>query len=175
MRLVTAALLAAGGMIFTGCCTPEQARQSVNWRVLLAMGGALGVGAALSTTGAAVSVAQLLVDGFASFGPLAILAAVYFAAMLLTSLIGPIGTVALIFPVAKAAAVSQGLNFEPFAITLMMTAAASFATPTAYQTNLMVYGVGGYRFTDFVRVGLPLNLLVMAVTLTIAPIVWPLQ
>lgn len=174
MRLVTAALLAAGGMILTGCVNGEQARQSVNWRVLLAMGGALGVGAALDTTGAAVAVAQLLVETFSGYGNVAILAAVYLTAMLLTSLIGPIGTVALIFPVAKAAALSAGLNFEPFAIALMMTAAASFATPTAYQTNLMVYGIGGYRFTDFVRVGLPLNLLVMAVTLVIAPWVWPL-
>lgn len=174
MRLVTAALLAAGGMIITGCCTPDQARRAVNWRVLLAMGGALGVGAALESTSAAVSVANLMVESFSPLGPIAILAAVYLAAMMLTSLIGPIGTVALMFPVAKAAAMSAGLNFEPFAITLMMTAAASFATPTAYQTNLMVYGVGGYRFSDFIRVGLPLNLLVMAVTLTIAPVVWPL-
>ncbi|MEM7625928.1 MAG: SLC13 family permease [Planctomycetota bacterium] len=174
MRLVAAALLAAGGMIVTGCVTGEQARQSVNWRVLLAMGGALGVGAALDTTGAAVSVAQLLVDVFSGAGPVAILAAVYLAAMLLTSLIGPIGTVALIFPVARAAALAADLNFEPFAIALMMTAAASFATPTAYQTNLMVYGIGGYRFSDYLRVGLPLNLLVMAVTLVIAPWVWPL-
>ncbi|MEM1108652.1 MAG: SLC13 family permease [Planctomycetota bacterium] len=174
MRLVTAALLAGGAMVITGCCTPEQARQAVNWRVLLAMGGALGIGAALESTGAAVSVANLMVESFSAWGPIAILAAVYLAAMGLTSLIGPIGTVALMFPVARAAALSAGLNFEPFAITLMMTAAASFATPTAYQTNLMVYGVGGYRFVDFVRIGLPLNLLVMGVTLTIAPVVWPL-
>lgn len=173
MKLVTAALLAGGGMILTGCCTPEQARQSVNWRVLLMMGGALGIGAALESTRAAVSVAEMLVQGFAPLGPVAILAAIYLAAMGVTSLIGPIGTVAMMFPVAKAAALSAGLNFEPFALTLMMTAAASFATPT-YQTNLMVYGIGGYRFADYVRIGLPLNLLVMGVTLTIAPIVWPL-
>ncbi|MEM8739412.1 MAG: SLC13 family permease [Planctomycetota bacterium] len=172
MRLVTAALLAAGGMVLGGCCTADQARQAVNWRVLLAMGGALGVGAGLESTGAAVSVATLLVEGVASAGPWMVLAAVYVAAMGLTSLIGPIGTVALVFPVAKAAAGSLGLNFEPFAVALMMTAAASFATPTAYQTNLMVYGVGGYRFMDFVKVGLPLNLLVMGVTLTVAPWVW---
>ncbi len=172
MRLVTAALLAAGGMIVTGCCTPDQARQSVNWRVLLMMGGALGVGAALESTHAAVSVAQLLVQAFTPLGPVAILGAIYLAAMLITSLVGPIGTVAMMFPVAKAAALAAGLNFEPFAIALMMTAAASFATPT-YQTNLMVYGVGGYRFNDYLRIGLPLNFLVMAVTLTIAPIVWP--
>ncbi|MEM9883087.1 MAG: SLC13 family permease [Planctomycetota bacterium] len=174
MRLVTAALLAAGGMVFTGCCTPEQARRAVNWRVLLAMGGALGLGSALDSTGAAVAVAERLVDVSMGFGPWAVLAAVYVVAMALTSMIGPIGTVALMFPVARAAALAAGLNFEPFAISLMMTAAASFATPTAYQTNLMVYGAGGYRFTDFVRVGLPLNLLVMAITLGLAPAVWPL-
>ncbi|MEO1237957.1 MAG: SLC13 family permease, partial [Planctomycetota bacterium] len=172
MRLVTAAMLAAGGMVIGGCCTPEQARGAVRWRVLLAMGGALGVGTALESTGAAVGVATAMVDAFAPAGPTAILAAVYLVAMGLTSLIGPIGTVAMVFPVAKAAAVAQGLNFEPFAVALMMTAAASFATPTAYQTNLMVYGVGGYRFADFVRVGLPLNLLVMGVTLAVAPRVW---
>jgi di/tricarboxylate transporter len=173
MRLVTAALLAAGGMLLTGCLRPDEARQSVNWRVLIAMGSALGVGSALESTGAATQLASALVDAFAAAGPTAILAAVYLAAMVLTSLIGPIGTVALVFPVAQAAALAQGLNFEPFAIALMMTAAASFATPTAYQTNLMVYSLGGYRFADFLRIGLPLNLLVMAVTLLIAPRVWP--
>ena len=173
MRLVTAALLAAGGMILAGCLNTEQARQSVQWRVLLAMGGALGVGSALDSTGAAVALASGLIDALDAWGPRAILAAVYAAAMALTTMIGPIGTVALMFPVAKAAAMSQGLNFEPFAVSLMMTAAASFATPTAYQTNLMVYGIGGYRFADFARIGLPLNLLVMAITLIIAPWVWP--
>ena len=93
--------------------------------------------------------------------------------MALTSLIGPIGTVGLIFPVAKAAAMTQDLSFMPFAMALMTTSAASFATPTAYQTNLMVYSAGGYKFTDYVRVGLPLNLIVMTVTVALAPWLWP--
>lgn len=170
--LVVAALLAAGGMVATCCVSPEQARQAVNWRVLLALSGALGVGAALDTTGAAAAIAQWGVDVSLPWGPRATLAAVFVVAMGLTTAIGPIGTVAVMFPVAKAAALAGGLSFAPFAVTLMMTAAASFASPT-YATNLMVYGAGGYRVSDFVRVGLPLNLIVMAVTLAVAPWAFP--
>jgi len=170
--LVVAALFAAGGMVATRCVTPEQARRAVNWRVLLALGGALGVGAALDTTGAAAVVAQWGVDVSLPWGPRATLAAVFVVAMALTTAIGPIGTVAVMFPVAKAAALAGGLSFAPFAVTLMMTAAASFASPT-YATNLMVYGAGGYRVSDFVKVGLPLNLIVMAVTLMVAPWAFP--
>ena len=170
--LVVAALFAAGGMVATGCLTPEQARRAVNWRVLLALGGALGVGAALDTTGAAAAIAQWGVDASLPWGPRATLAAVFVVAMALTTAIGPIGTVAVMFPVAKAAALAGGLSFAPFAVTLMMTAAASFASPT-YATNLMVYGAGGYRVSDFVKVGLPLNLIVMVVTLALAPWAFP--
>ena len=173
MRLVNAALLAAGLMVLTGCCSTGEARQSINWRVLLTMGAALGVGASLESTGAARGVAEGIIQVFQKLGPYGILMAIYLIGMSLTSLIGPIGTVGLLFPVAKAAALTQGLSFMPFAIALMTTSAASFATPTAYQTNLMVYSSGGYRFGDYVRVGLPLNLIVMAVTVTLAPRLWP--
>jgi len=173
MRLVNAALLAAGLMVLTGCCSTGEARQSINWRVLLTMGAALGVGASLESTGAARGVAEGIIQVFQKLGPYGILMAIYLIGMSLTSLIGPIGTVGLLFPVAKAAALTQGLSFMPFAIALMTTSAASFATPTAYQTNLMVYSAGGYRFGDYVRVGLPLNLIVMAVTVTLAPRLWP--
>ncbi len=173
MRLVNAALLAGGLMVVTGCCSSGEARQSINWRVLLTMGAALGVGATLESTHAAQSVAESIVQVFQGFGPRAVLLALYLIGMALTSLIGPIGTVGLLFPVAKAAAMTQGLSFMPFAMMLMTTSAASFATPTAYQTNLMVYSAGGYKFTDYVRVGLPLNLIVMAVTVALAPWFWP--
>ncbi len=173
MRLVNAALLTAGLMVLAGCCSTGEARQSINWRVLLTMGAALGVGVSLESTGAARNVAQAIIQASQSFGPRGILIAIYIIGMALTSLIGPIGTVGLLFPIAKAAALSQDISFMPFAMALMTTSAASFATPTAYQTNLMVYSAGGYRFTDYVRVGLPLNLIVMAVTVTLAPWLWP--
>jgi di/tricarboxylate transporter len=173
MRLLNAALLAGGLMVLTGCCSTGEARQSINWRVLLTMGAALGVGTSLESTGAATSVAEGIIQLAQGLGPRGILIAIYLVGMALTSLIGPIGTVGLLFPVAKAAAITQDYSFMPFAMALMTTSAASFATPTAYQTNLMVYSAGGYKFTDYVRVGLPLNLIVMAVTITLAPWFWP--
>jgi len=173
VELVTAALIGAGVMIASGCCTAHEARASINWRVLLMMGAAIGLGQAIATTGTADALALPLVDALADFGPLAILAAVYLVAMALTTVIGPVPTAGLLFPVIAAIAGSRGYDLTPFAITLMMTAAASFASPSAYQTNLMVYSVGGYRPVDYLRVGLPLNFLVMGVTLAIVPNVWP--
>jgi len=173
LELLVAALIASGLMVVTGCCTPGEARQSINWRVILTMGAAIGVGKSLETTGAAQGVAVGMVDLCEPFGPRGILLGIYLIGMALTSLIGPIATVGLLFPVALAAAEAQGVSFMPFAMAMMTTSAASFATPTAYQTNLMVYSPGGYKFTDYVRVGLPLNCVVMTVTVIIAPIIWP--
>lgn len=175
MELVTAALLGAGVMVVAGCCTPYEARQSINWRVLIMMGAAIGFGHAMYTTGVAASAATRLIDLMPAGEPIYSLAAVYVVAMVLTSIIGPVPTAGLLFPVLVAIAGPAGLdcNFTPFAVTLMMTAAASFASPSAYQTNLMVANAGGYKPIDFVRIGLPLNILVMITTLLIAPKVWP--
>lgn len=175
MELVTAALLGAGVMVVSGCCTPYEARQSINWRVLIMMGAAIGFGQAIYTTGVAVQAANTLIEILPPDNPIYILAAVYAIAMALTSVIGPVPTAGLLFPVLVAVAGVDGLDcdFTPFVVTLMMTAAASFASPSAYQTNLMVANAGGYKPIDFLRVGLPLNLLVMIVTLSIAPRVWP--
>ena len=175
MDLAAAALLGAGVMVMAGCCTPYEARQSINWRVLIMMGAAIGFGQAMLTTGVAAQAASSLIDLLPPGEPIYALAVLYLFAMVLTSVIGPVPTAGLMFPVLVAIAGPDGFscNFTPFAVTLMMTAAASFASPSAYQTNLMVANAGGYRPADFLRVGLPLNLLVMIVTLLIAPNVWP--
>lgn len=175
MDLVTAALLGAGVMVLTGCCTAFEARSSINWRVLIMMGAAIGFGHAMYTTGVATEAATQLIAMIPEGRPIFVLAAVYLIAMVLTSIIGPVPTAGLLFPVLVAIAGPDGLdcNFTPFAVTLMMTAAASFASPSAYQTNLMVANAGGYKPVDFLRVGLPLNVLVMITTLLIAPKVWP--
>ncbi|MEO0477169.1 MAG: SLC13 family permease, partial [Planctomycetota bacterium] len=175
MELVTAALLGAGVMVIAGCCTPYEARQSVNYRVLLMMGSAIGFGQAMYTTGVAGEAANSILSLVPPGDPIYTLAAVYVIAMVLTSIIGPVPTAGLLFPVLVAIAGPSGLNcnFTPFAVTLMMTAAASFASPSAYQTNLMVANAGGYKAVDFLRMGLPLNILVMITTLLIAPNVWP--
>ena len=175
MPLVTAALLGAGVMVVAGCCSPYEARQSINWRILLMMGSAIGFGQAMTTTGVATQAASTLLALVPPDQPIYSLAVIYLVAMVLTSIIGPVPTAGLLFPVLVAITGPSQLNcnFTPFAVTLMMTAAASFASPSAYQTNLMVANAGGYKPTDFLRVGLPLNLLVMIVTLLIAPRVWP--
>ncbi|MEM9021801.1 MAG: SLC13 family permease [Planctomycetota bacterium] len=175
MELVTAALLGGGIMVAAGCCSPYEARQSINWRVLLMMGAAIGFGEAMYTTGVAAEAANALIGLMPAGQPIYTLAAIYAVAMVLTSIIGPVPTAGLLFPVLVAIAGPSGLNcnFTPFAVTLMMTAAASFASPSAYQTNLMVANAGGYKPVDFLRVGLPLNILVMITTLLIAPKVWP--
>ena len=177
--LLHAALGAAGLMVLTRCCTANDARGSINWRILLAMGAALGIGHTLDTTGAAGEMANALLGICEPLGARGLLAGVYLIAMGFNSMIGPVGSAAIVFPVAKAAALdgygaAGPLEFMPFAITIMVAASASFATPISYQTNLMVYGAGGYRFSDYVRVGLPLNLLVMAVTVVLAPMKWPM-
>lgn len=175
MELVTAALLGAGVMVASGCCTAFEARQSINWRVLIMMGAAIGFGHAMYTTGVAAEAATRLLDLMPPGRPIYSLATVYIVAMVLTSIIGPVPTAGLLLPVLIAIAGPGGLDcdFTPFAVTLMMTAAASFASPSAYQTNLMVANAGGYKAVDFLRVGLPLNILVMVTTLLIAPKVWP--
>lgn len=173
-QLIVVALVAGGLMIVTRCCSPSEARASINWRVLLLIGAALGVGRVLERTGAAEHLADQLVTLMTPIGPVAILAAIYLIAMILSSLIGPVGAVTLLFPIAVNVVNAEGYNFMPFAMTLMMTAATSFATPMGYQTNMMVYGPGGYKFSDFVKIGLPLNFCTMAVTLMLAPMIWPM-
>ena len=173
MELLNAALLVAGLMVVTGCCSSTEARNSVNLRVLFAIGAALAVGMNLESTGAAGWVGQVLVGALqTSMGPWGVLAAVYVFATVFNTVIGAAGAAALIFPIAKAAADSMGVDFMPFAIVIMVASSGSYAS-VAYQTNLMVYGAGGYRFTDYIRIGMPLNLLIMAVALILAPLIWP--
>jgi di/tricarboxylate transporter len=172
--LLNAALIAAGLMVFTRCTTPARALEQVNWRVLLAMGAAIGVGVTLRSTGAADGIAELALATTRGLGPVAMLTAIYLLALLFNMLVGHAAAAALAYPIAQAVAAASGADFLPFVIVVMMAASADFANPVSYPTHLMVYGAGGYRFGDFVRIGLPLNLLVMLVTVTLTPLIWPL-
>ena len=136
------------------------------------IGASLGLGAALEHSGAA----RLLAEGLMSlFGgsPHALLAAVFAATALLTSVISNTAAVALTFSVAMAAAQGAGLDARPFVMAVVMGGSACFATPIGYQTNLMVYGPGGYRFADFLRAGIPLTLLVGFCTVVLTPLLFP--
>lgn len=174
LSMLHAAMLASALMILARCCSSEVARRSVDWQVLIVIAAALGCGAALEKSGAAAAVASRLI-ALSGGDPWMLLFMVYFATTLFTEVITNNAAAALVFPIALATTRAMELNFTPFAVAIMMGASASFATPIGYQTNLMVYGPGGYRFTDYVRIGLPLNLTMMVVTCCLAPLVWPLR
>ena len=172
LSMLKGALLAAGLMILTRCTRGQVARRSPDWQVLVVIATSFGIGAALQQSGAALFVAQGLM-GLAGGEPWLALALVFGVTALLTALATNNVAAVLMFPIALAAAQQLGVSLLPFAITIMVAASASFATPIGYQTNLMVYNAGGYRFQDFLRIGLPLTLLVGLVTLLLVPLVWP--
>ncbi|MEC9373935.1 MAG: SLC13 family permease, partial [Planctomycetota bacterium] len=171
LDMLQAALVGAGLMVLTRCCTVSEGRRSVDWSVLVVIAAALGLGAALEVSGAA----RLLADGLMSVAgghPWLALIAVYIATSILTEIITNNAAVALTFPVALSASDALGVDFMPFVVSIMMAGSASFATPLGYQTTLMVYGPGGYAFTDFMKIGLPMNVLAGVVTCAIAPLFW---
>ncbi len=172
LDMLTAALLAGLLMILARCCTGTEARQNIDWSVLLVIGASLGIGLALETSGAAEVVASKLIN-LASDNPWLVLVMVYFVTMVFTELITNNAAAVLVFPIALAAARSLNVSFMPFAIAIMIAASGGFATPIGYQTNLMVYGPGGYRFSDYVRLGVPLDFVFMAVTVLVTPLVYP--
>ena len=173
VSMLNAALLAAIALIATRCMDLREALANVDWNVLLVIGAAIGVGQAMDNSGAAAAIGTQVMTLTAG-QPLLTLIAIYLLTSLATELITNNAAAVLIFPVAMAAAESLGVSATPFVIAIMIAASAAFATPIGYQTNLMVYGPGGYRFSDYVRFGLPLNIIVMGVALLIIPRVWPL-
>jgi di/tricarboxylate transporter len=173
LSVFNAALLAAAALGITGCLTAEQARAGIDWQTLLAIGAALGIGKAMETTGLAGMSAGWTVGWLQPFGPTAVLAGIYFLTLVFTEILTNNAAAALAFPIAHAAAVAMGLNFLPFAVAIAFAASAGFATPMGYQTHLMVYGPGGYRFSDYVKLGIPLDFIVMAITVAMVPRLFP--
>jgi di/tricarboxylate transporter len=173
LSVFNAALLAAAAMGLTGCLSAEQARRSIDWQTLVAIGAALGIGKAMETTGLAGISAEWTVGWLQPLGPTAVLAGIYLLTLVFTELLTNNAAAALAFPIAHAAAVTMGVDFMPFAVVIALAASAGFATPMGYQTHLMVYGAGGYRFSDYVRIGVPLDLIVMFVTIAMVPRVFP--
>jgi len=172
LDILEAAVLAVIILLLGRAVTVVEARRSLEINVLVVIAASLGISQALQKTGAAELLAGGLVRHLDSLGPVALLAAVYLVTSLLTEVITNNAAAALCFPVAMSAAQQSGYEPRPFVIAIAVAASASFATPIGYQTNLMVYGPGGYRFLDFLRIGVPLNLLYMAMTVTIVPLVW---
>jgi di/tricarboxylate transporter len=171
LSMLKASLLAAGLMIITRCTSGREARRSIDWQILIVIAASFGIGTALHDTGAAESIAISMID--LAGGNAEISLALMFAATALLSAVATNNAAAVImFPIALTTANNLGVSLMPFVLTLMVAASASFATPIGYQTNLMVYGVGGYRFPDYLRIGIPLTLLVGLTAILVVPLVW---
>lgn len=171
--MLEAAMVASGLMLVTRCTTGGIARRAVDWQVLLVIAASFAIGIALQRSGAAAALAQGLL-ALAGGSATAALALVFVATAVLTSLATNNAAAVIMFPIAQDAAAQVGANLMPFVIVIMIAASASFATPIGYQTNLMVYSPGGYRFGDYLRAGVPLTVLIGVLTLAIVPLVWPL-
>jgi len=171
LSMLQAAIVASGFLLVTKSFRYANALDSVDWRVLIAIASALGLGSALEYTGTAEFLATNLLS-FAGDNPTLALALTYLATWLLTEMITNNAAAVLVFPVALSLAATLGVEFMPFAMVMIVAASASFSSPIGYQTNLMVYGPGGYKFTDFTKIGLPLNLIVGLIAVSLIPYIW---
>lgn len=169
-----AALMAAGALIISGCVTINRARMnvSVNLPVLVVIAASFALGMAMDESGTALWIVGLLVPE-GGLTPMAALILVYVMTTLFTELITNNAAAVLVFPIAIGVAEQIGVSPMPFVVAIMFAASASFITPLGYQTNLMVMGPGGYRFLDYVRVGLPVSIIVAVISLTLIPLFWP--
>lgn len=169
-----AAVAAAGFVLLTGCLSLSDVRNAVKYDVLLVIAASLALGEAVKTSGLAQLAAEQMI-AMASGSPSLTLAAIFIVTATLSALISNLAAAVVIYPIALVSAVTLGVDPTPFAIIIMIAASASFATPIGYQTNLMVYGPGNYRFMDFVRIGGPLTILIGIVSLILVPIIWPFE
>jgi len=170
--MVASALAAAAAMLATKCISATDARRSIAWEGLLLIAASFGLAQAVEKTGLDEMIAESAI-GAAGSSPLLVLGAVYIITMLATELMSNNAAAVLMFPIAWQTAANLQVNPMPFAMAVTVAASCGFATPMGYQTNLMIYGPGGYKFTDYTRFGGPLNIIVMIVTVLLAPMIWP--
>jgi len=173
LPLVAAAILGCIALVATRCIDNNAAYESIDWRVIMLLAGVIPLGIAMQKSGLAQFIATHLLGFVGDFGPLAVLAAVYLLTAVLTELMSNNATAVLITPIAYSTALAMGLSPTPFLIAVLFAASTSFATPIGYQTNTMVYNAGNYRFTDFMRIGIPLNLLFWVLSVIFIPRFFP--
>ncbi len=175
LPIVALAIIAATAVIVLGCLTADEAYGAIQWRILFLIFGMLALGMAMEKTGAVALIVNYIAGIVGGLGPIATLAAIYLLTSLLTEIVSNNATALLLTPIAIGLAQQLGLDPRPFVVAVLFAASASFATPIGYQTNTLVYNAGGYRFTDFVRIGLPLNIVMWITATLVIPLFWPLR
>jgi len=173
MPIAGLAVIGAVVVMVTRCLDPDEAFDAIDWRILFLIFGMLGMSMGMEATGAARLLVEYAVHLVGGLGPLAVLAAIYVLTSILTEMVSNNAVAVLVGPIAIAIALELGFDPRPFIIAVMFAASASFATPIGYQTNTFVYGAGGYKFRDFVVVGLPLNLIFAVVAVLVIPLFFP--
>jgi di/tricarboxylate transporter len=173
LGMLKSAMLASGLMIFSRCCTSVQARRSVEWKIILTVAAAFALGTAVEKSGLANALALQLTSAAAG-DPRLSLAAIYGGTLLLTELISHSAAVSLLFPIALGTAQNLGIDYMPFVAAVTVAGSLGFATPLGYQTHMMVYGPGGYRLGDFLRIGIPMDIICWALAMLTIPWAFPL-
>jgi di/tricarboxylate transporter len=174
LSLPKAALAAAVVLVVTRTISPAEARRSLNLEILVLIAAAFGLGEAMAASGLAAEAASLLVGLVDGLGPVGVLAGILVATIIATETLTNNAAAVLMFPIAMAVSAESGVDARALAVGILVAASCSFLTPIGYQTNTIVYGLGGYRFTDFTRLGLPLTVLTVAVSLVVIPLAFPL-
>jgi len=170
--IMVAAMLGAAGMVLTRCITVEEAYNAIDWKIIFLLGGIIPLGLAIEQNGIVPLLADSVLRPLIAYGPVAVLAVIYIVVAVLTEAMSNNAAAAIMAPIAFSLAALMGVNPRPFLVAIAFAASTSFATPIGYQTNTMVYSAGGYRFTDFTRIGVPLNLIFWGLATLLIPLIW---
>ena len=173
LPLLQCALLAAFAMLLLRCCTPDQAMKAINWDILMVFAGSVVLGTAIQKTGIAEMLATNILD-VCGTNPIVVMAAICLVVTFITEFISNTAAGAMFFPIMYDAAEKLGYEPFPFLVALMISVSSSFATPIGSPTHMLVYGPGGYRFSDFMRIGLLMNIIILAANVLIVNIIYPL-
>jgi di/tricarboxylate transporter len=171
--IMSAALVGVVLVIFTGCLRMDEAYAELDWMVVFLLAGLIPLGVAMETTGAAAWILGSVTQGLGQLTPRVAIAGMYIVTALLTAVMSNAATAVVVAPIALLAAPELGMSPYALLVTIMFAASASFMTPMGYQTNVLIYGPGGYRFVDFLKVGTPLTILLGVLTTWLVPVLWP--
>jgi di/tricarboxylate transporter len=175
MPILVAAIVGCLAMILGGCLKLQEAYESIDWFVIFMLAGVIPLGTAMENTGTAAFIANGILQATMGMGDVATVALFYLLATIFASIMSHNAAAILMVPIAVASATELGMSPLPLLMAITFAASSAMSTPFGYHTNLMVYGPGNYRFTDFLKVGIPLNLIFWVLASVLIPIIWPLR